>query len=66
MVDISLLFFPHTYCLFTQTKNNSILINNTDELVEIIEVQRGDYLGEDDIERFDDSYGRVKQQEVQA
>ena len=25
----------------------------------IIEVQSGSYLGEDDIERFDDSYGRV-------
>ena len=24
----------------------------------IIEVQSGDYLGEDDIERFDDVYGR--------
>lgn len=24
-----------------------------------IEVQRGDYLGEDDIERFDDDFGRV-------
>jgi mannose-6-phosphate isomerase-like protein (cupin superfamily) len=28
-----------------------------DELV-IIEVQRGDYLGEDDISRLDDDYGR--------
>jgi mannose-1-phosphate guanylyltransferase/mannose-6-phosphate isomerase len=26
--------------------------------LEIIEVQSGDYLGEDDIERFDDNYGR--------
>jgi mannose-1-phosphate guanylyltransferase len=25
----------------------------------IIEVQSGDYLGEDDIVRFDDKYGRV-------
>ena len=24
-----------------------------------IEIQRGDYLGEDDIVRFDDKYGRV-------
>jgi mannose-1-phosphate guanylyltransferase len=29
-----------------------------DDLV-IIEVQSGGYLGEDDIERFDDVYGRV-------
>jgi len=26
----------------------------------IVEIQVGDYLGEDDIERFDDAYGRVK------
>ncbi len=30
----------------------------TDKLV-FIEVQLGDYLGEDDIERFDDDYGRT-------
>lgn len=29
--------------------------------LEIIEVQQGDYLGEDDIERFDDDYGRSGQ-----
>ena len=28
--------------------------------LEIIEVQSGSYLGEDDIVRFDDTYGRVK------
>jgi mannose-1-phosphate guanylyltransferase / mannose-6-phosphate isomerase len=28
--------------------------------IEFIEVQTGDYLGEDDIERFDDIYGRIK------
>ena len=30
-----------------------------DEPLEIIEVQRGDLLSEDDIERFDDDFGRV-------
>jgi len=35
------------------------LENKTDSLVKIIEVQVGDYLGEDDIERFDDIYGRA-------
>ena len=29
------------------------------EPLEIIEVQTGDYLGEDDIERLDDDYGRI-------
>ncbi len=34
------------------------LVNITDEDLEIIEIQLGDYLGEDDIIRFEDSYGR--------
>tara|TARA_Y100000389_G_C17457772_1_gene519365 strand:- start:1254 stop:1667 length:414 start_codon:yes stop_codon:yes gene_type:complete len=32
--------------------------NNTDEIVEIIEVQIGDYLEEDDIIRYEDDYNR--------
>ena len=28
--------------------------------IELIEVQFGEYLGEDDIERFEDIYGRMK------
>jgi mannose-1-phosphate guanylyltransferase/mannose-6-phosphate isomerase len=36
------------------------LANNTSEPIEIIEVQSGTYLGEDDIVRFEDIYGRVK------
>ena len=35
------------------------LENQGDVDVEIIEVQTGDYLGEDDIERFEDQYGRA-------
>jgi mannose-6-phosphate isomerase len=35
------------------------LSNLTPEAVEIIEVQFGDYLGEDDIVRLSDDYGRV-------
>ncbi|MEI8320594.1 MAG: phosphomannose isomerase type II C-terminal cupin domain [Alphaproteobacteria bacterium] len=35
------------------------LINKTSEPVVIIETQLGDYLGEDDIERFEDEYKRV-------
>lgn len=34
------------------------LENKTDEMVLLIEVQVGDYLGEDDITRYDDIYGR--------
>lgn len=35
------------------------LINNGDEELVIIEVQRGDYTGEDDIVRYEDDYGRT-------
>lgn len=34
------------------------LFNNTDEPLHLIEVQSGSYLGEDDIERLEDLYGR--------
>ena len=36
------------------------LENQTNEPLEIIEVQSGTYLGEDDIVRLEDVYGRVK------
>ena len=48
-------------------KNQSVFVpqgvkhriyNNTSEILEIVEVQSGDYLGEDDIIRFEDDYGR--------
>jgi mannose-6-phosphate isomerase-like protein (cupin superfamily) len=35
------------------------LENHTDNPMSIIEVQIGSYLGEDDIVRYDDAYGRV-------
>lgn len=35
------------------------LFNPGEIPIEIIEVQTGDYLGEDDIERFEDNYGRM-------
>jgi mannose-1-phosphate guanylyltransferase len=54
---------------FTLTQGESTYIpigtthaleNKTNEPLEIIEVQSGTYLGEDDIVRFEDIYGRVK------
>ena len=36
------------------------LENNMDEPLELIEVQSGTYFGEDDIVRFEDIYGRIK------
>ncbi len=35
------------------------IVNRGDMPLSLIEVQLGDYLGEDDIERFDDRYGRA-------
>ncbi len=36
------------------------LINNEDDDLEIIEIQTGSYFGEDDIQRIDDEYDRIK------
>ena len=53
--------------IFTLTKGESTYIplgvthsleNKTSQILEIIEVQSGSYLGEDDIVRFEDRYGR--------
>ncbi len=53
--------------VFTVSKNESAYISigekhrleNRGKIpLQMIEVQVGDYLGEDDIERFDDAYGR--------
>jgi len=53
--------------ILTRTANQSVYVpigsvhrleNPGDTLLEIIEVQTGDYLGEDDIERLEDRYGR--------
>lgn len=37
------------------------LSNLNHEILEIIEVQSGNYLGEDDIIRYDDTYGRIEE-----
>jgi mannose-1-phosphate guanylyltransferase/mannose-6-phosphate isomerase len=34
------------------------LANEGNEILEVVEVQSGEYLGEDDIQRFEDIYGR--------
>lgn len=41
------------------------LHNNSMELLEVVEVQNGSYLGEDDIVRFADDYGRLGRQEAE-
>lgn len=49
----------HNESTFIPRGSKHRLSNNTDELLTVIEVQVGDYLEEDDIERFEDAYGRV-------
>ena len=53
--------------VFELEKNQSTFIpvkaihrleNKSGQPLQIVEIQSGDYLGEDDIERFDDHYGR--------
>jgi mannose-1-phosphate guanylyltransferase / mannose-6-phosphate isomerase len=45
--------------VYIQKQEKHRLENHSTEPVAIIEVQIGNYLGEDDIKRFDDVYGRV-------
>ena len=45
---------------FIPLKTRHRLENAGAEPLVMIEVQCGDYVGEDDIVRFDDQYGRVK------
>ena len=46
---------------FVPAGNRHRLENRTEAPLVIIEVQSGDYLGEDDIVRFDDKYGRARE-----
>lgn len=41
-------------------KSKHSLQNHTKEPLKILEVQKGEYIGEDDIIRYEDMYGRVK------
>lgn len=45
--------------IYIPTKTLHRLENPTEEDIALIEVQTGDYFGEDDIERFEDVYGRA-------
>ena len=61
----------HEQEVFTLKENESTFIpvgskhrlqNKASEPLEIIEIQSGSYLGEDDIVRFEDKYNRMKPQ----
>ncbi len=44
--------------IFIPVKSRHRIANNSDSIMIFIEVQVGDYFGEDDIIRYDDKYGR--------
>ena len=50
---------PSLILTFIPKGSKHRLSNLGDTPIELIEVQVGDYLGEDDIERFEDNYGRL-------
>ena len=59
---------PEAHRLMTENQSVYIPLGTQHRLenpgkipLELIEVQSGSYLGEDDIERFDDIYGRHKE-----
>jgi mannose-6-phosphate isomerase-like protein (cupin superfamily) len=49
---------PKDKYVYIPVKSVHRMANQTDEPVVFIEVQNGDYLGEDDIIRYEDVYGR--------
>jgi len=58
-------------CLVTENQSTYISVGEVHSLenpgvipLELIEVQSGSYLGEDDIVRFEDQYGRVESEDV--
>lgn len=50
-------FYPNQHAFIPKETIHRIE-NNTQSIVELIEVQIGDYLGEDDIIRYEDDYSR--------
>lgn len=58
--DESLTLHPNQ-SVYIPVGTNHRLANDGQEELHLIEVQTGEYLGEDDIERLDDVYGRVEE-----
>jgi len=51
------IYYPNDYCYIPQKAKHRISNQGEKDLV-IIEVQYGDYTGEDDIVRYEDDFGR--------
>jgi len=50
----------HNESIYIPHKTRHRLANHGETLLIVIEIQTGDYLGEDDIIRFSDKYGRAR------
>ncbi len=61
-IDDSKITYKKGECAFIPTGARHRIENSGSEPLAIIEVQNGDYLGEDDIVRYEDDYGRVEKQ----
>ena len=58
-IDDSEKTYPVNNAVYIPVKSKHRIQNLTGEVCQLVEVQVGEYLGEDDIERFEDVYGRV-------
>ena len=58
-IDLILYLKVDKETVLKRLEKRKIIENRSDEVIEFIEVQTGSYLGEDDIVRFEDKYGRV-------
>ena len=58
-VDDEVFFYGRVQHVYIPQGAKHRLENLTEELVEVVEIQCGEYLGEDDIIRYDDVYSRA-------
>ena len=59
-LDGEVLEVPRGEHIYIPARAKHRLENRGEELLRVVEVQSGDYLGEDDIVRFEDDYGRTE------
>ncbi len=59
-LDDEVLEVPRGEHIYIPVKAKHRLENRGEELLRVVEVQSGDYLGEDDIVRYQDDYGRIE------
>ncbi len=58
-IDDNIMTLHENQSVFINKETKHRLANLHDQLLSIIEIQYGDYLGEDDIVRFEDKYNRI-------